>query len=471
MNTPTRTRFQTAVLLWTIGGVVVAVLIGLAVLFQERWLPPTIAYAVTIINASSQQESDHHDDAHESHGSHAGHDDATSLELSPQARRNVGLKTGPVELQTFVRTVSMPGLIIGRPGRSQIEVTATLGGRVTRIFPIEGEAVEPGRPLFELRLTHEELVQAQSELLRSAEQYDVEQREIQRLQTIVDSGAIPGKRLLEREYEQQKIQATMNAQKQSLLLHGLTEPQVESILTDRKLLQTIIVSAPAYPELGSADANTKPFTVRELHVRLGQYVDAGAPLCQLMDYSMLFVEGRAFEQDADDLLTAAREKWEIKAVEENHSDQIEYVKELTIAYIDSEVEPLSRALHFYVRLPNEVVHETVSPEGHRFLTWRYKPGQRMQLAVPVERWDRRIVLPIDAVAKQGVEYYVFQQNGDHFDRTPVQVEHQDQFSVVIANDGSLFPGDMVATNGASQLQMALKNKSGGAVDPHAGHNH
>ncbi|MCR9116920.1 MAG: secretion protein HlyD, partial [bacterium] len=69
------------------------------------------------------------------------------------------------------------------------------------------------------------------------------------------------------------------------------------------------------------------------------------------------------------------------------------------------------------------------------------------------------------------EYYVFQQNGDHFDRTPVQVEHQDQFSVVIANDGSLFPGDMVATNGASQLQMALKNKSGGAVDPHAGHNH
>ena len=43
--------------------------------------------------------------------------------------------------------------------------------------------------------------------------------------------------------------------------------------------------------------------------------------------------------------------------------------------------------------------------------------------------------------------------------------------VVIENDGSLFPGDVVAKRGAHQLQMALKNKSGGGVDPHAGHNH
>jgi hypothetical protein len=35
----------------------------------------------------------------------------------------------------------------------------------------------------------------------------------------------------------------------------------------------------------------------------------------------------------------------------------------------------------------------------------------------------------------------------------------------------LFPGDVVAQRGAHQMQMALKNKSGGGVDPHAGHNH
>ena len=42
---------------------------------------------------------------------------------------------------------------------------------------------------------------------------------------------------------------------------------------------------------------------------------------------------------------------------------------------------------------------------------------------------------------------------------------------MIANDGSLFPGDKIALTGAHQMQIALKNKSGGGVDPHAGHSH
>ena len=35
----------------------------------------------------------------------------------------------------------------------------------------------------------------------------------------------------------------------------------------------------------------------------------------------------------------------------------------------------------------------------------------------------------------------------------------------IENDGSIFPGDKIALAGAHQLQMALKNKAGGGVDP------
>jgi hypothetical protein len=95
----------------------------------------------------------------------------------------------------------------------------------------------------------------------------------------------------------------------------------------------------------------------------------------------------------------------------------------------------------------------------------------MQLRVPVEEMPLQIVVPVDAVASEGAEMFVFQQNGSHFDRVPVHVKYRDQYSVVIDNDGSLFPGDVIAMRGAHQMQMALKNKSGGAVDPHAGHNH
>jgi multidrug efflux pump subunit AcrA (membrane-fusion protein) len=420
---------------------------------------------------TARSEAEHgHSHANHDH-EHEGHSEANSLVLSPQARKNIGLRTGTVELQPYVRSIAVPATVIGRPGRSHVEVTAPLGGLVTRVYAIEGEAVEPGQPLFDLRLTHEELVQAQSELLRSAEQLDVELREIRRLEAIVESGAVPGKRLLERQYEKQKIEAVLNAQRQSLLLHGLTEEQIEGILKRRKLVQDVSVSTPKHPRNGEDVPPSHPFSVRTLHVRPGQYVDAGAALCSLMDQAHLYIEGRAFEHDADELLLAAREAWELHATLEDDSREPVLIQGLRIVYVDNEIDLESRALRFYVDLRNEIVHESRSADGHRFVTWRYRPGQRMQLRVPVETWLDRIVLPVDAVAREGAEYYVFQQNGDHFDRVPVQVEYRDQVKTVIADDGSLAAGDTVAISGAHQLQMALKNKAVGVADPHGGHNH
>lgn len=460
-------------LAWGAGIGAIALLTIAAFIFRDRWLPPTRQWTVTMVGAekAQDQEADAHNEHDHSGHDHAGHDEANSLELSSQARKNIDLQTGVVKLQNYMRRMSVPSIVMGRPGRSQVEVTAPLGGRVTRVYPIEGEAVQPGRPLFDLRLTHEELVQAQSDLLRSAEQLDVEQREIARLQEVVNSGAVPGKQLLEREYEKQKLVAVLNAQRQSLSLHGLTEEQINNIVDNRQLVQGVTVVAPEHAEHGNQDDQLEPFTVRSLQVRPGQYVDAGAPLCQLMDYGELYIQGRAFEHDSDELLRAAQQGWEVEATEEGRSGPPVVIRGLTIVYVDNEIEPESRALHFYVRLRNDVVHSSRTKDGHQFLTWRFKPGQRMQLRVPVEEWTDRIVLPVDAVARDGAETYVFQQNGDHFDRVPVHVEYQDQVSAVIANDGSLFPGATVAMSGAHQLQMALKNKAGGGIDPHAGHNH
>jgi len=95
----------------------------------------------------------------------------------------------------------------------------------------------------------------------------------------------------------------------------------------------------------------------------------------------------------------------------------------------------------------------------------------MQLQVPVETWKEQIVLPVDAVAQDGPETYAFTADGNHFDRRPVNVVYRDSSNVVIANDGSIFSGDYVVVSSAQQLQLALKNKAGGAIDPHAGHNH
>ena len=81
------------------------------------------------------------------------------------------------------------------------------------------------------------------------------------------------------------------------------------------------------------------------------------------------------------------------------------------------------------------------------------------------------MLPVDAVVQEGAETFVFRQNGDHFDRIAVHVEDRDPQQVVIANDGAVYPGDVLAAQGAYQMHLALKNQAGGGIDPHAGHNH
>ena len=414
--------------------------------------------------------SDHdHDDEH----AHEGHTEENSLELSDQARHSIGLREGDIALTTFHRTIGVPGIVVERRGRSQLTIIAPMTGSITKIHVTEGEAVTPDQPLFEVRLTHEELVQAQADLLKTTEEVDVVRREIRRLEGIGPEGIVAVKTILERRYELQKLEAVRTAQRQTLLLHGLSEPQVEEIVTKRTLLGTVVVRAPEASGVTSGANGAATLLVQELKVERGQHVMAGDTLAILADHETLLVEGEAFEQDIPQITRAAAENHPVVAILESKIEPQQQVVGLQIAYVANRIDSESRALHFYVRLPNEIVRDRrAADDGDaRFVEWRYKPGQRMQLRVPVEEWTERIVLPTEAVAQDGVENYVFRINGDHFDRQAVHVEYRDPQSVVIANDGALFPGDRVALSAAQQLQLALKNKSGGAIDPHAGHSH
>jgi multidrug efflux pump subunit AcrA (membrane-fusion protein) len=423
--------------------------------------------------AAPQVEGHAHGDAHGDDHAHDGHSEDNSLSLSAQARRSIGLREGDVALSTFDLTISVPGIVVERRGRSKLTIIAPITGSVTQIFATEGEAVTPDQPLFEIRLTHEELVQAQANLLKTTEEVDVVRREITRLEGIGPEGIVAFKTILERKYELQKLEAVRTAERQALLLHGLSESQVDEILVKRTLLGKIVVRAPAAtaPPPGSTAEIT--LILQELAVERGQHVAAGDTLAILADHASLLIEGEAFEQDIPHITRAAADDRPVTAILESKEGPEQRIERLEMDYVANRIDPESRTLHFYVRLPNEIVRDKRGDGAGsaRFVEWRYKPGQRMQLRVPVESWADRIVLPTGAVAQDGVENYVFRVNGDHLDRQAVHVEHRDPQSVVIANDGALFPGDTIAMTAAQQLQLALKNKSGGAIDPHAGHTH
>lgn len=435
-------------------------------------------------------------DAHD-HDEHAGHSEHESLELSAQAMLNLGLTPEylkPITTRDYFKTISIPAMIVERPGRSVVQVSTPMTGVVVQVSAVLGSAVAPGAPLFQIRLTHEELVTSQTDFVRALGELDVENRELKRLQTGVDSGVIPPRSLLERQYAKEKLEALLGAQREALRLHGLSERQVAGIEKDRRLLSELNVTAPSLHEStnelrlsntahfqpvssstvkrsGSQDEASAvasvPLIVESVDVARGQSIEQGGRLCSLADYSRLYIEGRGFEQDSGVISAAAARNWKVRALLSDGQS----IDELPIAFVASEIDEEARTLKLYVDLPNEILRDEKDSDGHRFVSWRYKPGQRLQLLIPVEQWTDQIVLPVDAVAQEAAEFFVFQQNGRHFDRIPVHIMYRDQMNAVIANDGTLFPGDIVALRNAHQMQMAIRNKAGGAVDPHAGHNH
>lgn len=408
------------------------------------------------------------EDEHD-HG-HAGHSEEQSIELSQNGLKNIGYQPFTIELGTYTQRINLPAMVVERPGRTQIFISSPLTGVISKIYPMSGSAVAEGSPLFDIRLTFEELVTAQSDLIRTQENLDVVNAEIARLKSLTE-GVVPGKRVLEQEYEKQKLEASLKADRQALLLHGLTQAQIDAITEERRLFQTLTVSAPTHAHEGEGCSMDHFFHVQEISVNVGQQVNAGERLGILADHCELYIEGKAFEDDAARLREASANGWPVTAKLLAGKGDQETIENLQLLYLADVVDPQSRAFRFYMNLPNDVVADKVASNGQRYIEWRFKPGQRMEVRVPVAQWKDRLVLPVSAVVEVGAESYVYQQNGDHFDQVPVHVEFRDQDAVVVANDGTIFPGDVIAASGAYQIHLAIKNKSGGAVDPHAGHNH
>ncbi len=486
---------------WAAIRIVMSVVIVVAVgLSYSLWWPPLSGWIDTTLSAqrtaSAANENGHAaDDAPES-----GVAEVTSLELTPQARMNLGLTPEfltPIELSNYRRSITVPAVVVAKPGRSSIVVSSPLNGVVTHVHAVTGEAVQPGDLLFEVRLTYEDLVETQTAYLKTISELEVENREIVRLEEATRSGAISGKQLLERRYAKEKLEAFAKSQREALRLHGLSDRQIEAIGRDGKLLGDLKIVAPdvdshaqddelrlsqiaAHPVSFTQSLDTplpkahsseqKLLVIDDLRIHKGQAITSGERLCSLSDYTQLFIEGKAFENDVTAIAEAAQQGWTVDAVFSGSTGQ-QVVRGLNLAFVSNSIHPESRTLSLFVELPNEMVRDKTNAEGQRFVAWKYRLGQRLELRVPVEEWENQIVLPIDAVVKEGADWFVFQQNGKHFTRVPVHVRHRDQRTVVIANDGSIYPGDVIARKAAHQMQMAIKNQSGGAIDPHAGHAH
>src|SRR5262249_54332573 len=210
--------------------------------------------------------------------------------------------------------------------------------------------------------------------------------------------------------------------------------------------------------------------IQEMKANVGQQVKAGQGLCTLTFHHQLAVEGHGFKSEVPLLEKVAREGTLLDAewLDEARPGWPSYPEKLQIRTLANVVETRSQTVPFYIPLTNQS-REFVR-DSKKYRLWRYRPGQRVRLFIPVEEFHNVFVLPPDAVAHDGLESYVFRQNGDVFERMPVTVRYEDRRYTIVANDDSVTEGHNIAINNAAALNRALKTQTGeGGEHAHAHH--
>lgn len=474
-----------------------AVLTGLAAgattATRDRWLP--------LLNAklsAAPAEAEHDDHAGHDHGAEEGHGaegNQNNVPLSEQARANLGLKLGPVELTNYTKNLVIPGVVVEQPGHSERRITTSLAGVVVKVHAFPGQAVKPGDPLLDIRPTGELLTTAQAELLKTLQDIELVDAELRRLTPLVDGGSVPARTKIEREYERKRLDSRKLVQIQELLVRGLTPYQVTEMVEHKTLLRDFTIHVPGgapkppsneeghdhpsivptgfvgVPEQVESAAADTVFTVENIDIFPGKLVQPGDELCDLGLHAELYLEGRAFERDSRLITLAVQQQLPLTALFEGESDTAELREGLHIRYVENSLDAATRTLRFFVPLKNEVIRDAEADNGVIYRSWRFKPGQKVRLLLPVQKLTDQIVLPAEAVVSEGPDVYVFRANGELLERVPVVVEHRDPRFVVLRSDGSIFMGDEIAMNQAYQINLALKKQQGSGVDPHAGHNH
>src|SRR5439155_19144792 len=131
---------------------------------------------------------------------------------------------------------------------------------------------------------------------------------------------------------------------------------------------------------------------------------------------------------------AARGNWPIQAdfAEDAPTDWPAPSAPLSIRHLVNNVDPVSRTFGFYLVLSNQ--SRSYAKDGQTFLVWRFRPGQRVRLQVPVEEFGRKdgkdgekvSVLPVRSDVCVWQDAYAFRYSCYLFERCPMRVLYEDR---------------------------------------------
>lgn len=255
-----------------------------------------------------------------------------TLNVAPDVAARAGVKVEAVGEQLAPEALQQAatGVVQANAYRST-PVVSLVGGRLTQVSAEAGQEVRRGQQL--AVIFSDELATAQSRYLSAQAELEEHHQHHQRTVQLLEIGATSRE-----EFEQaisvlKKAEAEMAAQRQRLLLLGLTPQRVAALRDPSQISSEVSLPAPTGGTVISRAANP------------GEVVEANKEILRVADLSNVWVVGQVFERD----LARVRTGSGASVTSEAYPGRVWRGR---VTYVDPQLDPSTRTAQVRVEVSN-----------------------------------------------------------------------------------------------------------------------
>ena len=338
--------------------------------------------------------------------------DLTTVKLSAEAVKRLGIETVVVKLDSAAATRSLGGEVTVPEGR-MVTVTAPVAGTVSAMSAQPGSRVARGTRLLVLAplssSERDQSIEARRAVDASEADADAARRRVQRLESLLKEGAASVRSVEEARAQLQVSEAALNAARERL-----------------RAIQQGPVGAQGQITIAA------PFdgVVQSVSVASGQTVAASAPLLQIAQVNTLWVRVPVFAGDAD-----AIDPSQPASVTRLGTSNPPLLARRVVAPLKG--DPTAASVDVYYEVPSAGA--------------TLRPGERVMAELPLKTTQQGLVVPAASLLYDihGDAWVYEDLGGNAYARRRVQVARHSGDRAVIAR--GLTAGVKVVTAGAAEL--------------------
>lgn len=390
-----------------------------------------VIFQVFILIGCSEKDSHKNEgkqeEGHESHKDEVKHDEehekhSKLVKLSQESLKLINIQTETISLQAMTGFITIPATIVHNQD-NEAQVGSLVQGRVQKVFVKIGDYVKAGQVL--MTVEGLDIGTIKAGFLKAKANLDFTKSTYERQKKLFEEKIGSQKSLLESQAEYEKAAAEFKAEDKRIHSIGLSdEDMLNGKSHDEHTSGTLPIKSPISG------------IVVERNIVVGQLIETNTNAFKVVNTSSVWIDGQVFEKDLNKFTqkTSAIFTSTVFPNEKFTGNVI---------YIGQSIDEKSRTL---------LVRTEFSNNKNKL-----KPQMFGELKIPVGDNTQALLIPEEALIKEGDKYFVFIKESDTtFEQRFVSIGLTTNNRIEII--GGLREGEIVVSKGAFYLISEMKKE-------------